>query len=309
MQAELRNGYGPHTTDGRSMMLNTILVGVDGRPGGDDALALARRLSQLDDGAVVVTSATETAGGQGLHTSPNDEAAARHALARARSHVATEANVTFRDSEAPTPAAGLLGLAREVGADIIVVGASHRSPLGRVLGGSVLTELLRGDVPVAVAPNGFAHEPARDWNAVAVAVDDSAASDAAVRFAAELTRVVEEPPGEVEVVAVDSRPLLETFPEGEPVEPADGRRARFDEIVARAAGMLPAGVQVRETHAYGLPEQALSDVSRARDVLVCGAHGRGTLGRLLFGSVSETLAAQAACPLVIVPAAADRAPS
>lgn len=290
-------------------MLNTILVGVDGRPGGDDALALARRLSQLDDGDVVVTSTTESAGGQGLHTSPNDEAAARHAIARARSHVAEEANVTFRDSEAPTPAAALLGLAREVEADVVVVGASHRAPVGRVLGGSVLTELLRGDVPVAVAPKGFAQEPASAWNVVAVAVDDSDASDAAVRVAAGLAKVVEEPPGEIDVVAVDPRPLLETFPDAEPVEADDDRRARFDAIIARAAAMLPAEVQVRETHAYGLPEQALADVSRARDVLVCGAHGRGTLGRLLFGSVSEAVAATAACPLIIVPAAADRAAS
>lgn len=290
-------------------MLNTILVGVDGRPGGDDALALARRLSQLDDGAVVVTSATENIGGQGLHTSPNDEAAARHALARARSHVGEEANVTFRDSEAPSAGGALERLAHEVGADVIVVGASHRAPAGRVLGGSVLTELLRAGIPVAVAPKGFAQEPPRAWNVVAVAVDDSDASDAAVRFAAGLTTVVEEPPGEIDVVAVDPRPLLETFPEGEPVAPSEDRRARFDAIIERAAGMLPPGVAVRETHAYGLPEQALGDVSRARDVLICGAHGRGTLGRLLFGSVSETVAAQAACPLIIVPAALDRAPS
>lgn len=287
-------------------MLNTILVGVDGRPGGDDALALARRLSQLDGGDVVVTSVTETAGGQGLHTSPNDEAAARHALARARSHVGEEANVAFRDSEAPTPGAALSGLAREVEADVLVVGASHRSTVGRVLGGSVLTELLRGDVPVAVAPKGFADEPARAWHAVAVAVDDSDASDAAVRFAAALTKVVEEPPDAIDVVAVDPRPLLETFPDAEPVAPDDDRRARIDAIIARAAAMLPADVRVRETHAYGLPDQALADVSRARDVLVCGAHGRGTLGRLLFGSVSEALAARAGCPLLIVPAAADR---
>lgn len=290
-------------------MLNTILVGVDGRPGGDDALALARRLSQLDDGAVVVTSVTETAGGQGLHTSPTDEAAARHALARARSHVGEEANVTFRDAEGPTPAAALHRLAHEVEADVVVVGASHRAPVGRVLGGSVLTELLRGDVPVAVAPKGFSETPPREWKVVAVAVDDSDASDAAVRFAAGLTKVVEEPPGEIDVVAVDPRPVLETFPEGEPVEPGADRRALFDAIIARAAGMLPPDVRVRETHAYGLPEQALADVSRARDVLICGAHGRGTLGRLLFGSVSEALAVQAACPLVIVPAAVERAPS
>lgn len=290
-------------------MLNTIIVGVDGRPGGDDALALARRLSQLDDAALVVTDATITASGQGLRTSEDDEAAARHGLARAQSQAGDAANISFADSAGPTAAAALEALAAERGADLIVVGASHRAPVGRVLGGSVLTELLRGSVPVAVAPRGFAKQPSRPWSSVAVAVDDSDASDAAVRFAAALTKVVEEPPGEVDLVAVDPRPALEHFPDGTPVEAGEERRAQFDAVVARAAAQLPGDVRVRDTRAYGLPEQALADISTERDVLLCGAHGRGTLGRLLFGSVSEAVAAQTSCPLIVVPVAADRARS
>lgn len=290
-------------------MLNTIIVGVDGRPGGDDALALARRLSQLDDAALVVTDVTITAAGQGLRTAESDEAAARHGLARARSHAGDAENISFAESAGPTPASALEHIAAERGADLIVVGASHRAPVGRVLGGSVLTELLRGGVPVAVAPRGFVEQPARPWSSVAVAVDDSDASDAAVRFAAALTKVVEEPLGEVDLVAVDPRPALEHFPDGTPVEVGEERRSQFDAIVERASAQLPGDVRVSDTRAYGLPEQALSDISTERDVLICGAHGRGTLGRLLFGSVSETVASQTSCPLIVVPVAADRARS
>lgn len=290
-------------------MLKTILVGVDGRPGGDDALALARRLSQLDDAELIVTSARTTVGGAGLRPAPADEAAARHAVARARSHAGDAGNITFADSEGPTPAAALIALAGARGADLIVVGASHHAPTGRVLGGSVLTDLLRGPVPVAVAPCGYAQAEPHAWNAVAVAVDDSAASDAAVRFAAALTRVVEEPPGEIDLVAVDPRPALERLPDGTPAAAGDESRAAHDALVARAAGQLPPDVRVRDTPAFGMPERALRDVSAAADVLVCGAHGRSTLGRLLFGSVSEEVAAEAACPVVIVPVAADRVAS
>lgn len=287
-------------------MLDTILVGADGRPGGDDALALGRRLSQLDDGALVVTSATITVGGAGLRPSEEDEAAARHAAARARAHAGEAENITFAASDGPTPAAALQALAAERGADVIVVGASHRSPVGRVLGGSVLTELLRGGTPVAVAPRGYAGQAPAAWRTVAVAVDDTEASDAAVRYAAALTHVVEEPPRELDVVAVEPEPVAERLPDGGPVPEAEQRRARFDTLVARAEEQLPEDVRIRELRAFGAPERALVDVSAEADVLICGAHGRGTLGRMLFGSVSEAVAAEAACPLIVVPVARDR---
>ncbi len=290
-------------------MLNTIVVGVDARSGGDDALALARRLSQLDDAAVVVTSATVTASGRGLRTSENAERDAEHALNRARAHLGAEANVEVRPSEGPTVAAALERLTAETGADLVVVGASHRAPAGQVLGGSILSELLHAGIPVAVAPQGFATRAPRDWRQVAVAVDDSEASDAAVAFAATLTRVTGEPLRRVDLVAVDPRPVLETFPDGEPVPEAASKRMELDQLVARAAARLPDGVEVGETRAFGPPGEALEDITRDRDVLVCGAHGRGTLGRLLFGSVSETVASHPGCPVVIVPAAAERAAS
>lgn len=290
-------------------MLNTIVVGVDARSGGDDALALARRLSQLDDGAVVVTSATLTASGRGLRTSEDAERSSAHALNRARAHLGEEANVEVRESEGPTVATALERLVADTGADLVVIGASHRAPAGQVLGGSVLSDLLHAGVPVAVAPQGFAERPARDWTQVAVAVDDSDASDAAVRFAAALTRASDERVPGVDLVAVDPQPALERFPGGEPVPEAASHRAHVDAIFARATARLPEGVAVRETRGFGPPGEALEDISRDRDLLVCGAHGRGTLGRLLFGSVSETVAAHPGCPVVIVPAAAARATS
>ena len=290
-------------------MLKTIVVGVDARSGGDDALALARRLTQLDDGALVVTSATVTASGRGLRTSADAERDATHAVNRARAHLGDEANVELRPSEGPTVAAALERLAADTGADVVVIGASHRAPAGQVLGGSILSDLVHAGIPVAVAPQGYATRAPRDWTRVAVAVDDSDASDAAVGFAGALTRAIGEPVRGVDLIAVDPHPALETFPDGEPVPEAASRRAAVDEVLARATARLPHGVDVVETRGFGPPAEALEDITGERDVLVCGAHGRGTLGRLLFGSVSEAVAAHAGCPVVIIPAAAARAAS
>jgi nucleotide-binding universal stress UspA family protein len=41
-------------------------------------------------------------------------------------------------------------------------------------------------------------------------------------------------------------------------------------------------------------------VSEAVDVILVGAHNRGTIGRLLMGSVSDYVARHAPCPVLIV---------
>ena len=50
-----------------------------------------------------------------------------------------------------------------------------------------------------------------------------------------------------------------------------------------------------------LPEQGLVQLSRDADLTVVGTHQRGVLGRLLAGSVSESVLEHAIGPVAVVP--------
>jgi nucleotide-binding universal stress UspA family protein len=89
---------------------------------------------------------------------------------------------------------------------------------------------------------------------------------------------------------------------------------RFSERVdqARAARQVDAFALVERVRAAGVEPQVLIwdgdpatcvvDAARAEGAsrIVVGSHGRGRLGRVLVGSVSATVAAQADCPVDIV---------
>lgn len=66
----------------------------------------------------------------------------------------------------PETSAGLAlhEAAIELDAAAIVVGSSHRGPIGRVLAGNVATSLLHGTpCPVAIAPRGYDKRPEGPW--------------------------------------------------------------------------------------------------------------------------------------------------
>jgi nucleotide-binding universal stress UspA family protein len=107
------------------------------------------------------------------------------------------------------------------------------------------------------------------------------------------------------------------------IEPHDLRlpggrfRARVDQVRVRREAA--ANVLVERGRAIGIPvtflvwtgEPGESIVSAAEaedvDLILVGAHGRGAIGRLVMGSVSEYVARHAPCPVLIVRATTDAA--
>jgi nucleotide-binding universal stress UspA family protein len=100
---------------------------------------------------------------------------------------------------------------------------------------------------------------------------------------------------------------------GHPLSVPDGdnaiRRARqaAEEEVAESGREIggPGPVSVTVMASAGFPVQALIDASKDADLVVVGARGAGGFAALLLGSVSSQVAQHAACPVVIVPAAAS----
>jgi hypothetical protein len=88
---------------------------------------------------------------------------------------------------ATSAAAGLHRLAETLDADLVVVGSSHRGPLGRMLIGSTATRLLNGArCPVAAAPRGFATSEHPVLRVIGLGYDGSPESRVALEGAARL---------------------------------------------------------------------------------------------------------------------------
>lgn len=92
--------------------------------------------------------------------------------------------------------------------------------------------------------------------------------------------------------------------------PGGGFRLRVDQVRERREAVAQrlvergrrVGVPVTFLVWTGEPGESIVAAAEAEgvDVILVGAHSRGTLGRLLMGSVSEHVARHAPCPVLIV---------
>ena len=79
----------------------------------------------------------------------------------------------------------------------------------------------------------------------------------------------------------------------------DGREAAAHILVERGRSI---GVPVTFLVWTGEPGESIVSAAEAEgvDMILVGAHGRGAIGRLVMGSVSEHVARHAPCPVLIV---------
>jgi nucleotide-binding universal stress UspA family protein len=275
-------------------MYENVVVGVDGRPGGADAMALARRLAP---GSTRVTL---------VHVRPLDRAPSRgvqgadDVVERERSTrlLQSERQSGAPDAEmtsvvAPSVGRGLHDVAEARSADLIVVGGCHRSAIGRVLVGNDARSVLEhAPCAVAIAPVGYAERPA-PIQKIGVAYDGSSESTVALAHSALLADAT----GAELIIRDVVGPHVygaawgagSTYVEDPAVEIA-AERERLG-----AAGGAHVDVVV------GFPHEELAMLSENVDVLVCGSRHQGAVKRVLLGSTSEYLSRHSACPLVVTP--------
>lgn len=138
-------------------------------------------------------------------------------------------------------------------------------------------------------------------DALVVAVDDSACSREALRFAADLSTRLGEPLHVVMVWNFVMGPAP-GLPMGAPdLEEPYQRKA--EAVLAEVVGSeldddARAGVQQHALHGNTVP--LLLDVSGLAAHLVVGTRGRGGFAGLLLGSTSEQLIRHAGCPVTVV---------
>src|SRR5581483_6068776 len=139
-------------------MYANVLVGVDQELGGRDAIALATELL-ADGGALTLAHVHNGYPMVGRGASPVYEAAERtravDVLQTARTNAGVDADL--RPVGAASVGRGLHELAETLHADLLVVGSTRRSRLGRaVLGDDAAAALAGAPCAVAVAPAGYA---------------------------------------------------------------------------------------------------------------------------------------------------------
>ena len=282
------------------MTFHTIIVGVDGRPGGRDALALAQRLCPVAGGLVAV------------HAYACESYASGPAEARYESelHAAAEATIAdeleragiIADAQAVVdggPARALHRVAEEQRAALIVVGSSHRGPVGRVLAGDVASSTLHGSpCPVLVAPVGYAADPG-PLATIGVGFDGSPGSRAAVVLARDLAVALG---ARLKVLTVIDAPGAWTaYPAWAHDSNADGAAVRDATQASLDALVTALGTTVASEILEGRPARELARAAEELDLLVCGSRAGGSLARLLLGSRSGRLVHEASCPVMVLP--------
>jgi nucleotide-binding universal stress UspA family protein len=290
-------------------MFATVIVGFDGRDQGRDALALGCSLT-APDGELVVCCVHRL---DGLSSridpvEPQFDRANAEGLLRAACRL-PEASQTITPLlvAGADAALALQTTARERGSELLVLGSSHRGPVGRVLVGSVTEQTLHGaPCPVAVAPVGFQRtSPTPPLARIAVGYDVAHPSLQALGAAAALAS---QTGAELQLIAVADTAAARAGGASAAMSYPAIVKARLDEAhacLARALGALPAGIAAAGVVRDGIASEELLEVTHSVDLLVLGSRGRGPLGRLLLGSVCDTLVRAAACPVLVVPPASD----
>lgn len=268
-----------------------VLVGVDGHEGGRDAIALARQLVRAPARLVL----GHIYGGiLGLGGGLSDEDARTRATdmlvaERAKSMCRPAAVVVHRG----TPAAGLKDLAAHEGATLLVLGSSHRSPVGRILIGDDTLAVLDGaHAAVAIAPRGHCAQ-ARRLQTIGVGHDGSAESELALDAARVLARCHEAAVRVLSVVPLQSVPAQPATP----LDWTEETQRVIDQERKRIATIVDVAGEVR----YGDPAEELALFGEQVDLLAVGSRGLGSLGRLMNGSTATYLARHAPCPLLVLP--------
>ncbi len=274
-------------------MFKNVLVGVDGKSGGRDAIALASRL--VDPAASVTFAHVAT---RRLLPSravtPGAGAEERDASQRllAQEAAATELKAEKISVAASTAGRGLHQQAEAQAADLLVVGSSSRGAFGRAtLGDDTRAALNGAPCAVAIASVAYAEHPT-PLAKIGVGYDGTTESKAALAAARELAAPTKASLHAMEVVSVPSY--------GYTGIAGSGLGETITLLLDEARDDLKALPEVEGHAIYGIAGEELAAFGDELDLLVVGSRGYGPVKRLVLGSTSEYLERHARCSLLVL---------
>jgi nucleotide-binding universal stress UspA family protein len=212
----------------------------------------------------------------------------------------------FRDMEGTSAPRALHELAESEDAGLLVVGSTRQGTVGRLLPGSTAQRLLHGaPCPIAVIPHGW--RAGEGLKTIGVAYVDTQEGHEALRGAHALARQAGATLRVLTVAQVGLAAHAETEARtagrpGKDFDEVEGEHRVLAETAARTAvAALEGDVAVQVDAFTEDPARTLIGISEHLDLLVCGSRGYGPVRAVLLGGVSRRVAAEARCPLIVLP--------
>lgn len=231
---------------------------------------------------------------------------ADQALALARKNLPGDVSARFERHSARSAPAGLLEVAKQYDAYMIVVGTSSAGVFGHISLGSVTNRLLHSSpVAIALAPRGFRSQPGAKVKRVTAAYDGSASGLllAAARVAARVGASLR-----IASFAVWSRPAYTTRlgTDSEDLvlqewitDLEKSAHAALEQVEELAK--VPRQVETVVGHGESW-EEAIDDVGwDDDDVLVVGSSAVGPIAQVFLGSRGAKILRSSPVPVVVVP--------
>jgi nucleotide-binding universal stress UspA family protein len=274
-------------------MFENVLVGVDGRPGGDDAVALARQLAAPGAHltlANIYGAAGWPPGSGGLFL--DDQRVESDAFLEREAD--RWPGTDTASACASTVGRGLHELAVDRRADLLVVGSTHRGIPGKVLVGDDTRAAFNGaPCPIAIAPHGYA-AAGRPVRQIGVGYDGTPESRLALDAALWLSEHTGAAVTALWVLSLEDVRLQAPLP-------ADWLSTSAV-LVGQAEAELAKIEGIDGAAIYGGPREELAKLSADVDLLVVGSRSHGRFGAF-HGSVSSYLERHVASALLVLPPA------
>ena len=292
-----------------------VLVAIDGSEPAGLAVDLVADVTWPAGTAILVAQAVET--GAGLFGGPWP-ALAMVQTDRIEAEIRDQAQRTVHEARerlarpglsvnavvlTGRPATAIVDRARDMQADVVVVGSRGHGTIESMLLGSVSAEVVdRAPAPVLVARGRRIERIVLGWDGSSCATRAADLLSSWPIFARSRVRVVS--------VADVEIPWWTGFPEaGSPemmpmyVEAADASRKQHDELARDMAAQLEsAGLAAEADRRDGdAATEILAAASASKaDLILMGTHGRTGLKRLVLGSVARNVLEHATCSALVV---------
>jgi nucleotide-binding universal stress UspA family protein len=289
-------------------MAKPILVGYDPKSSDRSPVAFALRAARFTGAPLVVAAVGSHADAHEARVEEDLLDAGGGALGELERDLdAEEVVVETVELKSTSAARALHEAAEERDAGLLVVGSTRRGAVGRLLPGSTAQRLMHGaPCPVAIVPHGW--QAGLGLSTLGVAFVESDEGHEALRGGHALARRAGATLRVLTAVKPGVRTTYGELQPGGDVRHGKGQTEVEGELRLRAEGelrdaieALRDGVPIESDAFIEEPADVLIAVSQSVDLLICGSRGYGPLRAVLLGGVSRRLAAEAHCPVIVLP--------